>query len=125
MDQWSLSERRQFLRYEVALSAVTRKEPAGDSLPANSRDISSKGVGFVSGEQFHPGDIVEVSFIIPDSGEQVTAKGVVVWVAAIGPDQCAIGSNRYRIGLALSGQDLNPISMVLRSIRVRTSRYHD
>ena len=125
MDQWSLSERRQFLRYEIALSAVARKEPAGDPSPANSRDISSKGIGLVSGEQFHPGDIVEVSFIIPDSGQQVTTKGMVVWASAIGPNQCAIGHNRYRIGLALTGQELSPISLVLRSIRVRTSRYHD
>lgn len=125
MDQWSLSERRQFLRYEIALSAVARKEPAGDPLPANSRDISSKGIGLVFGEQLHPGDIVEVSFIIPDSGEQVTAKGTVVWACAIGPDKCAVGPNRYRIGLALTGHELNPVSLVLRSIRVRTSRYHD
>jgi hypothetical protein len=113
------------LRYEIALSAVARKEPAGDPLPANSRDISSKGIGLVFGEQLHPGDIVEVSFIIPDSGEQVTAKGTVVWACAIGPDKCAVGPNRYRIGLALTGHELNPVSLVLRSIRVRTSRYHD
>jgi uncharacterized Zn finger protein len=106
------------LRYEVALSAVTRKDPVGDPLTVSSHDVSTRGVGIVSGEQLHAGDIVEVSFIIPDKGEQITAKGMVVWASAIGP-------NRYRIGISVSGQEINPISLVLRSIRVRTNRFHD
>lgn len=106
------------MRYEVALSAVTRKDSIGDPSAANSHDISTRGIGLVSGEQLHVGDIIDVSFIIPDKGEQVSAKGTVVWASAIGP-------NRYRIGVAVSDRDLNPISMVLRSIRVRTSRYHE
>jgi len=110
-------ERRLSVRYEVTLSVVASHGLMGNALTMTTHDICNKGAGFIVDKQLAAGDTIEASFIMPDDGEHINARGTVVWVKSLGPD-------RYRIGVAFADSDLRPIPMVMRSIKVRTSRYY-
>ncbi|MFA5099344.1 MAG: PilZ domain-containing protein [Candidatus Omnitrophota bacterium] len=117
MGSWIREERRQGVRYEVTLSAVARHGLMGNSLITASHDISAQGAGLIVDRQLTAGETLEITFIMPDNGEQIHSKGRVVWVDVLGP-------NRYRAGVVLTEPDLRPIPMVMRSIKVRTGRYY-
>ena len=110
-------ERRQSVRYEVTLSVVASHGLMGNALTTTSHDISSKGAGLVVDKQLVPGETIDITFIMPDDGERIQTRGTVVWVSSL-------GLNRYRAGVAFADSDLRPIPMVMRSIKVRTSRYY-
>jgi hypothetical protein len=114
----NIEERRQSVRYEVTLSVVASHGLMSSTLPATSHDISSKGAGLIFDTQLSPGETVEVTFIMPDDGEKIHVRGTVKWVASLGP-------NRFRAGLAFADSDqLRPIPIVMRSLKVRTRRYN-
>jgi Tfp pilus assembly protein PilZ len=116
MAQWVQEERRQSTRYEVTLSTKAVHGLMGNALTITAHDISAKGAGFIVDQKLTPGEMIELYFIMPDNAEQISASGKVVWVGPLGPE-------RYRVGVVFSDHDLRPIPMVLRSIKMRTSRY--
>ena len=116
MGQRFLEERRHNVRYEVTLLAKIIHGLTGDELTVNSHDISSDGVGIIVDRPLMCGEILDITFIMPDNAEQVETRGMVIWVGS--PEQ-----QRYRAGVAITDQELRPIPMVLRSIKLRTNRY--
>ncbi|MFA6383893.1 MAG: PilZ domain-containing protein [Candidatus Omnitrophota bacterium] len=117
MESWNFKEQRQSARYEVTLSALANHGLVGDPLTVTSRDIGGRGAGLIVDRLLSPGETIDITLIMPDNGEKIRSKGTVAWAAATGP-------NRYRAGVALDCSDLRPISIVMRSIRARTSRYN-
>jgi hypothetical protein len=87
-----------------------------DPLTVTSHDLSCQGAGIIVDRQLVPGETIEVTFIMPDNAEELHARGTVVWVQNL-------GLTRYRAGILLPDADIKPIPIVLRSIKVRTSRY--
>ena len=116
MGQRFMEERRHNVRYEVTFLAKVIHGLTGDELTVNSHDISSDGVGIIVDRPLMLGEIVDITFIMPDNSQHVETRGMVVW---IGP----LEQERYRAGVALTDQELRPIPMVLRSIKLRTNRY--
>jgi Tfp pilus assembly protein PilZ len=113
-----ISERRKSTRYEVSLSAHVRDKSEDTSLIITSHDLSSSGVGMIADGRFEVGQVLEFSLIIDDRQEQISFSGRVVWIKAIGPE-------RYRLGISLIDSELQPIPIVLRSIRLRTVKFND
>lgn len=116
MAHWMQEERRQHVRYEVALFARIVQGLAGEEIAISSHDISAKGVGLIVDRPLMLGEIVDITFVMPDNAEQIETRGMVVWVQPLGPGQS-------RAGVEITDRELRPIPMVLRSINVRKSRY--
>jgi hypothetical protein len=116
MGQRFLEERRHNVRYDVTLSAKIIHGLTGEELIINSHDISSNGVGIIVDRPLILGEIIDITFIMPDNAEQVETRGMVIWMGSKEQE-------RFRAGVAITDQELRPIPMVLRSIKVRTNRY--
>jgi hypothetical protein len=117
MGSWTHEERRQTVRYDVALFVKMIHGLKGDETFVTSHDISANGVGLLVDRPLMLGEIVDLTFVMPDNEDQVETRGMILWV-------CALEQNRYRAGVEITEQKLRPIPMVLRSIKVRISRYN-
>jgi len=117
MGCWGQVERRQNVRYEVLLDVIAIDDLLGGVLTILSHDISIKGAGLIVDKKLTPGDTIKIFFIMSDDAQRIPVSGKVVWVDSL-------GFERYRVGVVFSDHDLRPIPMVLRSIKVRTSRYY-
>ena len=116
MEVWRQKERRLTERYEVTLCARAVHGLLADERTITSHDIGAKGAGVIVNQQLTPGEAIDISFIMPDNAELVSARGTVVWVQGTGP-------NRYRAGVSFPSADIQPIPIVLRSIKSRAKRY--
>jgi hypothetical protein len=75
---------------------------------AGVQDISAKGIGFISKEDFRVNSPLEMWIDIPDGCEPLYARGEVVWSKMLAP-------NVYRVGVNLERADLMGVSRVLRA----------
>ena len=105
----NMEDRRIFERFTARfplrfLSAVENKEGQ-----AVTRDISAKGVGFVTDEELVPHTGLEMWFEVPDKGEPIYARGQVAWLRRAEPA-------KFRAGVELEKADFMGISRVLRAI---------
>lgn len=116
MEDFLRADRRQNVRYEVTFIARAVHGLLGEEITCSSHDISAKGFGINLDRPLMLGEIVDVTFIMPDNAEQIETRGMVIWVQPV-------EGKRYRAGVAITDQELRPIPMVLRSINVRKNRY--
>jgi len=75
------AHQRRFLRYPAATPLRCLRRHDEFQLECELRNIGSGGLAFVSSEPLQPGDVLEVSFLLPD--EEPALVGEVVWSAPL------------------------------------------
>ena len=103
-------DRRRFVRFPVTISLRYCDLGAVKDMCGKTSDISAHGVGIVTEEVLAPGASVNIWLSMPDTGEQVLAKGRVIW-------SNSVETKLHRIGVCLEEADLKPIPLVLRTIQ--------
>ncbi len=115
MDNYDYNERRQFARYEVALTAVMHCAGENGEIKVVSHDIGAKGVGFVCDRPLTIGQTIDLRFRMPDNGEEIVIKGTIVWLRVAAP-------NKYWAGVVFENENFKPIPIILRNIKNRVNR---
>lgn len=116
MQTWNYEEKRKFTRFEVNLSLKNLNPMLKKEMYCYTHDISAKGIGILSNDAVSVGTDLEIWLYMPDNGEQIHTKGKVVW-------SNRIESGQYRAGIELDKEELQPIPLVLRTIRMRNKYY--
>ena len=114
--QQNFDNRRRFPRYEVSIFLRSIDIDSHKEIQCSTHDISLKGIGLAGNRSFPVGTSLEIWLRMDDNGEQIHTKGKVVWSNTAGP-------HRFRSGVELADADLQPIPLVLRTIRTRTKYY--
>jgi hypothetical protein len=109
-------ERRRYPRYEVSIFSRGIDLTTTREIQCSTHDISLNGIGFSGNKSFQSGAKLDIWLYMPDNGEQIHTGGKVVWTSNIGPD-------RFRYGVELDNAVLQPIPLVLRTIRMRAKYY--
>ena len=104
-----MEDRRIFQRFTAGFSLRFLDPKSGKEGVAKTQDISAKGLGLVTNEEFRAQAPLEVWLSIPDKGEPLYTRGTVVWSK---PDT----QGEYRAGIDLEKADLMGLSRVLRTI---------
>jgi hypothetical protein len=108
------AERRRYPRFDLELKLKNFDLNLLGEISANTCDISSKGIGCVSDRGLNVGATLDIWLYLPD-GEAIHTAGKVMWVSP--------GGDKYRMGICLDNEELKPIPIVLRSIKMK-SRYY-
>jgi len=117
MQQWNFKERRRLPRYEITLATSETDSPAHREITSTTRDICEQGIGLISSERIPFETPLEITLLMPDNQQRISVQGKVVW-------QEMVGAHAYRCGIILDSFRLEPISLVLRMIKMSLkSRY--
>ena len=99
-----MTERRAAPRYPLSLSILVRVPAFGPvcRYVGQTREISTRGVYFVLGRNFDPGDVIDVTITLPLDGQMsflVHASARVAWVHRRSENDFGIGAaiERYEI----------------------------
>ena len=115
MQNWEERDRRKFVRFPVCICLKCQCPEPSHEVPSKTHDISIKGIGVLTSERFSEGSPLDLLLSMPDNGEEIQAKGKVVW-----QDQNGTGPNMYRVGIFLEEAGLKPIPLVLRTMQARS-----
>ena len=102
-----MEDRRIFQRFNVRLPARLLDLNSGDEIPAETSDISAKGIGLALNRELAVNTPLEAWIHIPDRGEPLYTRGLAVWSRRN-------GENEYQIGMDLERADLMSFSRILR-----------
>ena len=102
-----MQDRRIFARFPVNYPLKFIDLRANKEGEAKTQDISAKGIGLVTNEEFNPHTPLELWLDIPDRGEPLYTRGEVVWSKMLEP-------NKYRVGVELEKADLMGMSRIFR-----------
>ena len=105
-------ERRKSERLKLKFCVRSLDIATSAELDCVTYDVSAGGLGTISSEQFGPGQSLDVWLMLPDNAEKIHTRGRVVWSRMV-------GFRRYRAGIELAKQDLNPTAMGLRVLRLK------
>lgn len=104
-----MEDRRIFERFPVNFPLKYLDSKQNKEGQAQARDVSAKGMGFVTNGALPPQTPLEMWIEIPDKGEPLYIRGEVVW-------SVPQGANEYRVGVDLEKADLMGLSRVLRAM---------
>jgi Tfp pilus assembly protein PilZ len=116
MQPMNFDDRRKFTRFEVDIPIKNMAVSESREVSGKTHDISVRGIGVVSQDSLRVGTELDLHMMMPDNGEEIRAKGTVVWSTFVGP-------NKYRAGVYLDEYELKPIPLVLRTIKTKTRYY--
>jgi len=103
----NMEDRRIFQRFNVRLPATLLDLNSGLEMPAETSDISAKGLGLVLKRELKVNTPLEAWLQVPDNGEPFYTRGLTVWS---GQD----AHEGYRVGMDLERADLVGLSRILR-----------
>ena len=103
----NMEDRRIFQRFNVRLPATLLDLNSGVEMPAETSDISAKGIGLVLKQELKVNTPLEAWLQVPDKGEPYYTRGLAVWS---GKD----AHEGYRVGMDLERADLMGLSRILR-----------
>jgi hypothetical protein len=113
MEDAGFKERRAFTRFLVKVfSRYLNLEAVAGESHAQTHDVSVKGLCLLTKEAIAQGTPLDIWLQMPDNGEQIYTKGIVVWSMMVEPE-------KYRIGINLENTELNPILLAIKTIQVR------
>ncbi len=113
MNEFFVHERRQHPRYEAEIPVVFASMHVPSGMIARTHDIASAGLGLTLQGSIRPGVWVDMALDAGHGRPAVPVRGRVVW-------SVTLDKGRSRAGIVLAGNDLQPIALVLGSIRTRT-----
>jgi PilZ domain len=117
MDELGIKERRKFSRFPLkVLLRYFNFDLLREEARAQSYDVSAKGICLITRDVLPVNTLLDIWLEMPDNGDKKYVKGKVIWYAMIEHD-------KYRIGIDLEDAELNPISLVLKSIQVRIKNH--
>jgi hypothetical protein len=116
MENVGFKDRRLFARFAVELAVGYTEQDTSNKNNAQTHDISAQGICFVTEKKLPADTFIDIQFNLPDAKESMSAKGRVVWAEKL-------GTRGYRAGVCLERPELMGISLVLRSIQVKTRYY--
>jgi len=108
-------DRRVYERFRVNLPVkfieiFTNLEGKGRTI-----DISAGGIGLFTEEDIKPERHIELWIDVPDKGEPLYAKGKIVWVQMLSP-------NNFAVGIELEKTDFIGVSRVLWIIHNKNNK---
>lgn len=107
------AERRNSIRFEVAIPYVHNGMDFLRSTAFMTHDISSLGAGIITSGEMPSGSPIQVRFVMPDNGEVIERDATVVWSSGA-------GDNLFRCGVRIDNKDpLHPVPMVLRTLAMK------
>jgi hypothetical protein len=112
MQDSPIINRRAYPRFRIALSTCCSEADSNPIIEAQTHDISTEGISIIADKQLSPGTWLDIYIKIIDNGEEIHKKGIVVWSSKN-------DSGRYRIGVKIEGEKLNPIPIVLRTVKAK------
>lgn len=112
MQDSGFQEKRNAYRFLVANPLTYFRSPSSDSNNAQSRDISTKGLGLVVKEEIAPKTTLDILIDMPESNEKIHIKAEVIW-------SNKIESNKYRIGVCLRDSGSKLRQLILRTIQAK------
>ena len=105
-------EKREVIRFAIAIPLKYAKTNLKDLTGISARDISANGLGLVTAEELPINAPLSLCLKMPDNGEEINLEAEVVWSQHL-------DTNEYRCGLRLKNIQLKPIPLVLRTIYAR------
>lgn len=96
-----MDEKRQFMRFNVILDAMCRRNGKTKKLQINN--FSKEGLGILARERFDEGEDVDIELMIPGDNIPIICEGEVAW--SQGPD---MDSAQHKTGIRfknISGGD--------------------
>jgi Tfp pilus assembly protein PilZ len=116
MENLGFKDRRMFARFAVELPVGYTEQNQNRKNEAQTRDISAQGICFVTEQKLPAGTSLDIQLRLPDTKDSLFTKGRVAWIEKVGPQE-------YRAGVDLERPELMGISLVLRSIQIKTRYY--
>lgn len=102
-------EKREAIRFAIAIPLKYARTNLKDITGISARDISANGLGLVTVEELPINAPLNLCLKMPDNGEEINLEAEVVWSQHL-------DTNEYRCGLRLKNIQLKPIPLVLRTI---------
>lgn len=102
-----MSDKRSFVRFARIIPIRFKDCDKDEEGNGKTKDISAKGVGFVTDVALTSDVNLELWLYIPDNYEPLCAQGKVVWSSMIAP-------KTYRIGIDLTKVDFLGIARILK-----------
>ena len=87
-----MGEKRRFMRFNVFMDAICRRNGASKKLKVNN--FSREGIGILSRESFDQGEDLEIEMMIPGDNIPVLFEGEIAW--ANGPTS---DNGQYKSGI--------------------------
>jgi hypothetical protein len=106
-------EKRLHPRFAVSIPVQYTDPSLNASFQTQTHDISEEGLGLITDKALNADTLLEICLRMTDNGQEIPAKGRVVWSKKL-------ASDKYRIGLKLEGTKLKPIPLVLRILSQRS-----
>ena len=116
MDSLRIKERRYHTRFPLALSVKCSDKKSHTEILSRTYDISHQGIGLLVNEELPLGNPVDLIITMPDTGEEITVKGKIIW-------QNPVDNYCYRVGVTLVDSELKPVPIALRTLQARAN-YH-
>lgn len=110
MEKPGFKERRAFKRIPVEIRLRYKNVDLKGEAFAQTQNVSANGICMITKEALPAKTPLEIWLQVPDTGEQIYIKGIVVWSSMIEPD-------KYKAGVKLENPELNPIALALKSIQ--------
>ena len=112
MQEDNYQERRQVPRFSIDIPLKYLNAAINKVCLARTFNISANGIGLVTDDEVAKGTSLDLWINMPDNGEQIPAKGEVVW-------SDRTDNNSYLVGVALKNSSFKPIPIVLRAIQAK------
>jgi len=103
-------EKRSAYRFLVTNPLTYFQPSSRESIEAQSRDISTQGMGLFANEDLSPKTTLDIWINMPDSNEKIHIKAEVIW-------SNKVDSNKYRIGVCLRDSGLKLRQLILKTIQ--------
>lgn len=116
MENSGVKEKRAFTRFSVRILLRYLNLNLNGEMKARTQDISAKGICLATNEPLAIETPLDIWLQMPDTGEEIYARGRVVW-------SNMIEHNKYRAGVSLENIQLNPIIVALKAIQARIKHY--
>ncbi|MDD4953494.1 MAG: PilZ domain-containing protein [Candidatus Omnitrophica bacterium] len=107
----AMDDRRVFERFDARLPLRVLNLVNGQESMAQTRDLSAKGIGFISREQLAPSTALELWMDVPSGGSPLYSRGEVAWSKPI-------SSQEYWNGINLEEANLMGMARVLKTTRI-------
>ncbi|MCX5702299.1 MAG: PilZ domain-containing protein [Candidatus Omnitrophica bacterium] len=104
--------RRTYPRFRITLSSCCSKSDCNHVIEGQTHDISTEGICIIADEELPAGTWLDIYVKIMDNQEEIHKKGIVIW-------SNKNDAGRYKIGIKLEGGKLNPIPIVLRTVKAK------
>ncbi len=104
----AMEDHRIFQRFNVKYPLRFLEAGSGKEGIAYTKDISARGIGFVTPQPLSVPTALEMWLKVPDKGAPLYTRGEVAWSKAI-------SENEYQVGINLERPDLMDMARVLRA----------